>query len=137
MKWPIEPIYEVTKKLEKSWFLLWILTVSLIFVEFLGKKTVLFYTLSQNGRCKTPPTLFPKIQEKKNSAWLYVLSFDFSQEKYLYVVKGAEIMQIGDAHWKSTCWVDFRKRVEKSVVADGFKKLFESWILKANNPSLG
>ena len=57
-----------------------------------------YSTLSQNGRCKTPPTLFPKIQEKKNSAWLYVLSFDFSQEKYLYVVKGAEIMQIGDAH---------------------------------------
>ena len=78
-----------------------------------------------------------KYRRKKNSAWLYVLSFDFSQEKYLYVVKGAEIMQIGDAHWKSTCWVDFRKRVEKSVVADGFKKLFESWILKANNPSLG
>ena len=141
MKWPIEPIYEVTKKLEKSWFLLWILTVSLIFVEFLGcqkmAKKLCYSTLLQNGRCKTPPTLFPKIQEKKNSAWLYVLSFDFSQEKYLYVVKGAEIMQIGDAHWKSTCWVDFRKRVEKSVVADGFKKLFESWILKANNPSLG
>ena len=63
-----------------------------------GKKNCAYSTLLQNGRCKTPPTLFPKIQEKKNSAWLYVLSFDFSQEKYLYVVKGAEIMQIGDAH---------------------------------------
>ena len=47
MKWPIEPIYEVTKKLEKSWFLLWKLTVSLIFVEFLGKKTVLFYIVTK------------------------------------------------------------------------------------------
>ena len=65
------------------------------------KKVVLSYIVANwklDGRCKTPPTLFPKIQEKKNSAWLYVLSFDFSQEKYLYVVKGAEIMQIGDAH---------------------------------------
>ena len=63
----------------------------------MAKKNCAYSTLLQNGRCKTPPTLFPKIQEK-NSAWLYVLSFDFSQEKYLYVVKGAEIMQIGDAH---------------------------------------
>ena len=51
MKWPIEPIYEVTKKLEKSWFLLWILTVSLIFVEFLGcqkwQKNLLLYIVTK------------------------------------------------------------------------------------------
>lgn len=158
MKWPIESIYEVTKKkLENCHLTIFFIRILWIasngFFDFCGifrlskmckKKVVLSYIVANwklDGRCKTPPTLFPKIQEKKKivlSCWLCMFwALIFSQEKYLYVVKGAEIMQIGDAHWKSTCWVDFRKRVEKSLVADGFKKLFESWILKANNQSLG
>ena len=136
MKWPIEPIYEVTKKLEKSWFNGFFDFCGIFRLSKNGKKTAILHCYKM-ADAKHLLRYSLKYRRKKNSAWLYVLSFDFSQEKYLYVVKGAEIMQIGDAHWKSTCWVDFRKRVEKSVVADGFKKLFESWILKANNPSLG
>ena len=63
-----------------------------------GKKTLLILHCYKMADAKHLLRYSLKYRRKKNSAWLYVLSFDFSQEKYLYVVKGAEIMQIGDAH---------------------------------------